>query len=167
MAIEIERKFLLASDDWRGAVEASQRLAQGYLGGDKASVRVRIGGEQAWLNIKSRQRGVARQEFEYAVPAADAECMLAELCLPGRIEKLRHHVRFAGMLWEIDEFLDDNAGLVVAEIELPAVDAAFARPPWLGREVTDDIRYYNNALAQRPFRQWSADEREHRETPAC
>jgi adenylate cyclase len=159
MPLEIERKFLLASDAWRAAVDSSERLAQGYLGGERSSLRVRIGGERAWLNIKARVRGAERLEFEYPIPLGDAEQLLAELCLPGRVEKLRHHVRHAGMLWEIDEFLGDNAGLVVAEIELPAVDAAFARPDWLGREVTDELRYYNVALAERPYAQWSPDER--------
>ena len=159
MAVEIERKFLLVSDAWRGAVEHSERLAQGYLGGERASVRVRIGGGAAWLNIKARVRGAERLEFEYEIPLADGEQLLAELAEPGRIDKLRHHVRHAGALWEIDEFAGDNTGLVVAEIELDAVDAAFERPPWLGREVTDDVRYYNLALAERPYAQWTADER--------
>jgi len=160
MAIEIERKFLLASDDWRDAIESTTRLAQGYLGGERASVRVRIGGGEAFINIKARIKGSSRIEFEYRVPLADAETMLSELCLPGRVEKLRHHVRHAGMLWEIDEFLGDNAGLIVAEIELEAVDQGFERPEWLGREVTDDARYYNVALAERPYAQWTAEERE-------
>jgi adenylate cyclase len=159
MAIEIERKFLLASDAWRGAVEHSERLAQGYLGGERASVRVRIGGGNAWLNIKARVRGAARLEFEYPIPVADAEQLLGELCVAGRIEKIRHHVRVAGHLWEIDEFFGDNAGLVVAEIELAAVDVAFERPAWLGREVTDEERFYNLALAERPYSHWSADDR--------
>jgi adenylate cyclase len=159
MAIEIERKFLPASDAWRAAVERTERLAQGYLGGERASVRIRIGAGRAFLNVKARVRGAARLEFEYPVPLADAECMLAELCLPGRIEKLRHHVRHQGALWEIDEFLGENAGLVVAEIELDAVDAEFARPPWLGREVTDEARWYNLALAERPYARWPASER--------
>jgi adenylate cyclase len=159
MAIEIERKFLLATDDWRDAIESTTRLAQGYLGGERASVRVRIGGGEAFINIKARVKGSSRLEFEYPLPLADAETMLAELCLPGRIEKLRHHVRHVGMLWEVDEFLGDNAGLVVAEIELDRADQPFERPGWLGREVTDDIRYYNVALADRPYSQWSADER--------
>lgn len=155
MAVEIERKFLLASEAWRAAVTHSERLAQGYLGGERASVRVRIGGAQAFLNIKARVRGAARLEFEYPIPLADAEQLLGELCLPGRIEKIRHHVPHAGSLWEIDEFLGDNAGLVVAEIELDAVDAAFERPDWLGREVTDEARYYNVALAEHPFTHWN------------
>jgi adenylate cyclase len=159
MAVEIERKFLLADDRWRAAIEHSERLAQGYLGGSRASVRVRIGGGRAWLNIKARVRGAARLEFEYPIPLADGEQLLAELCEPGRIDKVRHHVRHAGALWEIDEFGGANAGLVVAEIELDAVDSAFERPAWLGREVTDQARYYNVALAERPYAQWSDSER--------
>jgi adenylate cyclase len=159
MAVEIERKFLLAGEGWRNAVEHSERLAQGYLGGSRASVRVRIGDGRAWLNIKARVRGAERLEFEYEIPLADGEQLLAELAEPGRIDKVRHHVRHAGALWEIDEFAGDNAGLVVAEIELDAVDAEFARPAWLGREVTDEARYYNLALAERPYAHWAADER--------
>jgi len=159
MGIEIERKFLPANASWRDQVLRSQRLAQGYLGGERVSMRVRIGGERAWLTIKARVSGASRSEFEYPIPLADAEQLLAELALPGRVEKVRHHIEHGGMLWEVDEFLGDNAGLVVAEIELPAVDTAFARPDWLGAEVTEQDRYYNSALAARPYSQWTAAER--------
>jgi adenylate cyclase len=160
MAVEIERKFLLASDAWRAAVERSERLVQGYLGGERASVRVRIGGDSAFLNIKARVRGAERLEFEYPVPLADAEQMLDALSLPGRVEKIRHHLHLDGAHFEIDEFLGDSRGLLVAEIELDSVDAAFPRPAWLGREVTDESRFYNVALAERPYAQWTAQERE-------
>jgi adenylate cyclase len=160
MAVEIERKFLLASDAWRAAVERSERLVQGYLGGERASVRVRIGGDSAFLNIKARVRGAERLEFEYPVPLADAEQMLDALSLPGRVEKIRHHLHLDGAHFEIDEFLGDSRGLLVAEIELDSVDAAFPRPAWLGREVTDESRFYNVALAARPYAQWTAQERE-------
>lgn len=167
MAIEIERKFLLAGDAWRAQVVRSTRMAQGYLndadavgaGHQQASVRVRIAGEAGHLNIKSREVGMQRQEFEYAIPLADAQALLA-LCVGGRIEKRRHHVQYGGHLWEIDEFEGDNAGLVVAEIELSAVDEVFERPDWLGIEVTDQPRYYNLVLAQRPYSQWTAQERD-------
>jgi adenylate cyclase len=159
MAVEIERKFLLADDRWRMEVTRSQRLAQGYLGGARVSVRVRIGAELAWLTIKARVAGSRRLEFEYPIPLADAEQLLDELSLPGRIEKIRHHVQVGGRLWEIDEFLGDNAGLVVAEIELDKVDAGFERPSWIGAEVTDQARYYNSALAERPFSLWTPAER--------
>lgn len=159
MAIEIERKFLLANDSWRGAVRRSERLAQGYLGGERCSVRVRIGGAQAHLNIKSRTRGHTRLEFEYPIPLADARQLLAELALPGAIDKTRHHVEHGGRHWEIDEFHGDNLGLIVAEIELEHAEAAFERPSWLGPEVTDDTRYYNASLAERPYADWVANEK--------
>jgi adenylate cyclase len=167
MGIEIERKFLLANDDWRAAVVQSKHIAQGYLvgvralreGSARASVRVRISGEQAWLNIKSVQLGIARAEYESPLPLADAQSMLATLC-DGVLEKTRHHVKVDGWLFEIDEFLGDNSGLLVAEIELPSEDATFPRPAWLGREVSDLARYYNVNLIEHPFAQWSDAERD-------
>ena len=166
MPIEIERKFLLASDDWRTAIERSEPIAQGYLvgaqalrdGTARASVRARLAGEQAWLNIKAATAGIARAEFDYPIPLADARAMLASLC-DGLLEKTRHHVRVDGVLFEIDEFDGDNAGLIVAEVELPAVDAPFPRPAWLGREVSTLSRYYNVNLITHPYRQWSPAER--------
>ncbi len=166
MGIEIERKFLVMDDRWRSRVEKSVRMAQGYLndlaavseGAQKASVRVRIAGHEAFLNLKSRELGHTRQEFDYPIPAADAEALL-ELCVGGLIDKTRHYVRHAGFLWEIDEFAGMNAGLIVAEIELPSADAAFDKPEWVGREVTDEPRYYNLALAQRPYAQWLPEEK--------
>ncbi|RCS30818.1 CYTH domain-containing protein [Rhodanobacter denitrificans] len=166
MAIEIERKFLLANDGWRAAVERSEPIAQGYLVGAKAlrdgsaraSVRARLAGEQAWLNIKAATPGIARAEFEYPIPVEDARSLLAALC-DGVLEKTRHYVRVDGVLFEVDEFAGDNAGLLVAEVELPAVDAPFPRPPWLGREVSVLTRYYNVNLIAHPYRQWSPAER--------
>ncbi|HET6805086.1 MAG TPA: CYTH domain-containing protein [Frateuria sp.] len=166
MGTEIERKFLLADERWRQAVVRSERIAQGYLvgaralreGHARASVRVRRAGERAWLNIKSATLGIERAEFEYPVPLADAEAMLATLC-DGVLEKIRHYVQVDGTLFEVDEFLGDNAGLVVAEVELPAVDAAFPRPAWLGREVSALARYYNVNLIAHPFARWSDAER--------
>ncbi|WP_374356292.1 CYTH domain-containing protein [Thermomonas sp.] len=166
MGIEIERKFLLADGTWRAAAHKVVPMAQGYLndlamvdsGAMQASVRVRIEGESAFLNIKSREAGPSRQEFEYAIPLADARALLS-LCVGGRIDKHRHYVQHAGHLWEIDEFHGDNAGLVVAEIELGSVDETFARPGWLGPEATHAQRYYNLALASRPYAQWRDDER--------
>jgi adenylate cyclase len=153
LGIEIERKFLLAGDGWRASVERSLRMVQGYLGGDRCSVRVRIEGAEARLNIKSRTLGAVRTEYEYPLPLADAEDMLARFC-PERVEKTRHYVSHGGKLWEIDEFSGGNAGLVVAELELAAVDEPYERPAWLGREVTDDPRYYNTALATMPWSVW-------------
>jgi adenylate cyclase len=175
MGIEIERKFLLGDDSWRDAVSESERMAQGYLvsaqalhdGTARASVRVRRSGERAWLNIKSAQLGIERAEFEYPVPVADAEQMLAELC-DGVVEKIRHHVVVDGVLFEIDEFFGENAGLVVAEVELPAPDAAFPRPSWLGREVSHLARYYNVNLIAHPYARWTQEERQAAgELPSC
>ncbi|HEY1071129.1 MAG TPA: CYTH domain-containing protein [Thermomonas sp.] len=167
MGIEIERKFLPRNDGWRAAAHKVVPMAQGYLndlalvdsGAMQASVRVRIEGDAAFLNIKSRELGARRQEFEYPVPVAEARALL-QLCVGGLVEKHRHYVEHAGHLWEVDEFLGDNAGLVVAEIELDAEDAAFTKPDWAGPEATYAQRYYNLALASRPFSQWREDERQ-------
>ena len=165
MGVEIERKFLVRGDGWRSAAHAVVPMAQGYLndlatvdsGAMRTSVRVRIAGDQAFLNLKSRELGHTRQEFDYPIPVEDALALLA-LCGGGVIEKRRHLVVHAGHEWEVDEFLGDNAGLVVAEIELDSAGEAFARPDWLGVEATDAPRYYNLALASRPYSQWSEDE---------
>ncbi|MEQ8230719.1 MAG: CYTH domain-containing protein [Gammaproteobacteria bacterium] len=155
MGIEIERKFLLADATWRDAVSRSVRMHQGYLGGDAtASVRVRLEGDEARLNIKGATLGVERLEFDYVIPRADAETMLATLCGTRTLSKVRHFVEHGGHTWEIDEFEGTNAGLVVAELELAAVDEAFERPGWLGEEVSDDPRYYNACLVEHPYADW-------------
>lgn len=161
MPIEIERKFLVTNDRWRAAAHKVVPMAQGYIndqaamesGAQRASVRVRIAGDAAFLNLKSLAVGHTRQEFDYPVPLEDGSALLA-LCVGGLVEKNRHYVDHAGHLWEVDEFLGDNAGLVVAEIELGDAAEAFERPAWLGDEVTDDMRYYNLALASHPFARW-------------
>lgn len=130
-------------------------MRQGYLvGGDKGSVRVRVSGGRAWLNIKSATVGIARTEFDYEIPPADAGQILETLCVRPLIEKTRYFVDYAGHCWEVDVFEGDNAGLVVAEIELRSEDEPFERPPWAGKEVSEDRRYYNAALAQRPYSRW-------------
>lgn len=167
MPIEIERKFLLRDDSWRAQAEHSEHLAQGYLvgaaalsaGHARASVRVRRSGGEAWLNIKAARLGIERAEYDYAVPPDDADAMLAALC-DGVLSKRRHHVTVEGTLFEIDEFLGDNAGLVVAEVELPRADAPFPRPPWLGREVSRLARYYNVNLIAHPYACWTQAERD-------
>lgn len=167
MGIEIERKFLLADDSWRTLVTSSRPIAQGYLvsvralreGIARASVRVRISGQQAWLNIKSVELGVARAEYELPLPLADAQAMLHSLC-DGVLEKIRHHVEVDGWLFEVDEFLGENHGLVVAEIELPTAEAVFPRPSWLGPEVSELARYYNVNLIEHPYAAWTSSERE-------
>jgi adenylate cyclase len=155
MAVEIERKFLVAGDGWRAGSVASRQLSQFYLSRDgRSSVRVRIEGEVgAWLTIKSAGGGMARAEFEYRIPVADAQAM-RPLAQGAIVEKVRHIVPFAGHKWEVDVFAGDNEGLVVAEVELASADQAPALPEWLGAEVTADHRYYNASLAQRPFRSW-------------
>lgn len=155
MGKEVERKFLLRSDAWRDEVHRSIRLVQGYLARSEGSaVRVRIDGDTAELNIKHTLDGIDRLEFEYPIPLDDAREMLEQVAMRPLIEKTRHLVEYAGHLWEIDEFFGDNAGLVVAEIELEDADEAFERPPWLGEEVSHDVRYYNSNLSKRPYRQW-------------
>jgi adenylate cyclase len=160
MAIEIERKFLVLNDDWRKEAAKAIPMRHGYLTelGGRASVRVRIEGTVGKLNIKAAVAGAARAEYEYEIPAAEVEEILSTLC-SGLILKTRYYVEREGLTWEIDVFEGDNAGLVVAEVELEAVDQAFTRPAWLGRELTDEPRYYNNALARRPYAQWSEAER--------
>lgn len=166
MPLEIERKFLITGDDWRTGAHKVVRMTQGYIndqatmdhGAQRASVRVRIAGDDAFLNLKSRESGHTRQEFEYPIPVADAHALLA-LCAGGLIDKRRHYVEYAGHLWEVDEFLGDNAGLLVAEIELAAADEAFERPDWVGREATMSLRYYNLSLASHPYCLWSDAER--------
>ncbi|HEY0230625.1 MAG TPA: CYTH domain-containing protein [Dokdonella sp.] len=161
MGIEIERKFLVVGGAWRSQVSRSEAMVQGYLAGPPAarcSVRVRVAGEQAFLNIKSATPGIARDEYEYAIPLPDAERMLATLA-GDVVEKRRHYVDVDGHLFEVDEFAGDNAGLIVAELELDHVDARFPRPAWLGREVSALVRYYNLRLATHPYSRWSAAER--------
>ncbi|HZV64194.1 MAG TPA: CYTH domain-containing protein [Telluria sp.] len=154
MGVEIERKFLLAGDGWR-ALGTPQLLRQGYLSSDPARVvRVRVEGERAAITIKGRSVGATRGEWEYAVPLADANELLEQLCAQPIIEKYRSRIRYAGNVWEVDEFLGANQGLKVAEIELGSEDQQFDRPDWIGEEVTHDARYYNSSLVRVPFSQW-------------
>lgn len=155
MGIEIERKFLLKNADWRHEVVESRQIIQGYLTRNSglSSVRVRLDGEQANINIKSRELSIQRQEYEYPVPVEDAQLMLDTLC-DDVLEKKRSIVNYQGSIWEIDEFTGENAGLVVAEIELDSIDAEFAKPDWLGEEVSDDARYYNVNLIEHPYSSW-------------
>jgi adenylate cyclase len=152
MGVEIERKFLVAGDAWRQGEGVP--YAQGYLNRDPArTVRVRIAGERAFLTVKGVSRGATRQEFEYEIPKDDARALL-ELSDGPVVSKLRYVVAHEGATWEVDEFLGENAGLVVAEIELESEGQDFARPAWLGREVTEDPRYYNSSLAGHPYNRW-------------
>ncbi len=155
MAIEIEHKFLLANDDWRKHVSRSVKYRQGYLSSQaSSSIRVRISNEHAWLNIKSATIGTHRHEYEYEIPLTDADEILTNLCRKPLIEKTRYFVTHDQHLWEIDEFEGDNEGLIVAEIELDVIGRSFSKPLWLGQEVTEDLRYYNNNLAVHPYSEW-------------
>ena len=152
MPREIERKFLLKNDAWRSQVLASRQMSQGYLAsGGNVSIRVRIAGDEAWLNIKAGGFVASRQEYEYPLPLDEARELLA-LAEGPLVEKTRHYVEQGALTWEIDEFHGDNSGLVVAELELDSEDADFARPPWLGIEVTELRRYYNVCLVKHPYR---------------
>jgi adenylate cyclase len=155
MAVEIERKFTVRSDAWRAAVRRSTLLRQGYLANtERASIRVRLAGDQGWLSVKAMTRGLARAEYEAVIAAADANEMLGALCEGPLIEKWRHIVPHEGNEWEIDEFLAANAGLVIAELELDSEQQPFALPAWIGAEVTQDERYYNFRLSQHPYTRW-------------
>lgn len=153
MGKEIERKFLVAAS-WRPPGSGTA-YEQGYLCNSKErTVRVRIEGEAAKLTVKGATKGVSRSEYEYDIPVADAEVMLRELCEQPTIRKRRHHVEHAGKTWEVDVFEGENAGLVVAELELSDEAEAFDKPPWLRAEVSDDPRYYNANLVKHPFKTW-------------
>lgn len=155
MPIEIERKFLVAGDSWRNEVSKSVPMRHGYLAplGAAASVRVRVEGAVGKLNVKASKVGMSRAEYEYEIPAAEAEEMIATLCT-GLILKTRHYVPRGRHVWEIDVFEGGNAPLVVAEIELGAEDEFFDKPEWLGGEITEDRRYYNHALSVTPYNTW-------------
>ncbi len=155
MAVEIERKYLVKSMDWKEKADAGTRVLQGYLANtEKAAIRVRVAGKQAWLTLKSASSGIRRLEFEYPLPLADAEQMLDELCQGQVIHKTRYRLFLGCHIWEIDVFHDANEGLVLAEIELENEEESFTLPGWLGQEVSGDKRYYNAYLSQNPYRSW-------------
>lgn len=157
MATEIERKFLVCTDDWRAQATRSEWMHQGYLGGETLSIRVRMTEAAATLNMKARVAGPERAEFEYEIPRDDAHRLLHDFATAA-VVKRRHYVPTGPHVFEVDEFEGENQGLIVAEIELSSVDEAFERPAWLGEEVTDELRYYNNALARHPYSQWGAQQ---------
>lgn len=160
MGVEIERKFLLANDDWRAGVQRSEEMSQGYLANSaNVSVRVRVAGDRAWLNIKAGGLVAVRDEFEYVIPLDEGRELLTRLCRQPLIEKIRHRVSYQGFDWEIDEFRGRNQGLCVAELELEDEAQVFPKPPWLGAEVTLLARYYNVKLVDYPYCEWSDAER--------
>jgi adenylate cyclase len=156
MAREIERKFLVKDDDWRAGADSGRRLRQAYLADtERAAVRVRIEeNRRGWLTIKSAEAGLSRQEFEYPLPVSDAEELL-ELRTGSVLDKTRFRVPHAGRTWEIDVYSGENAGLVLAEIELEEEGAHIDLPAWAGAEVTGEARYYAARLAHEPFASWS------------
>lgn len=163
MGREIERKFLVADDRWRRDVTRSARMEQGYLAeSGSVSVRIRVAGDEARLNIKGGGLVAARAEYEYAVPLEDGRELLAAWCRKPTVAKTRHWVPCGGRDWEVDEFHGANEGLVVAEIELEAEGAAFERPAWAGAEVTHLPRYYNVRLVDHPYSEWDEAERAER-----
>lgn len=158
MATEIERKFLVNGDQWR-SLGGGQRYCQGYLPTqDNVTVRVRIVGEKAYLTLKGPTQGMSRSEFEYDIPVTDAEILLNTLCQRPWIEKWRYRIPMGDLVWEVDEFLGENQGLILAEVELVSEDQTFDLPDWMGQEVTGDHRYYNSNLVNYPYQQWSATE---------
>ena len=159
MPQEIERKFLVANNGWRSKADAGRSFRQSYLAEtDRAAIRVRIiDDREAVITIKSAKPGLSRGEFEYPLPLADAQA-LAELRHGSELRKTRFRSPHAGRTWEVDVYAGDNAGLVTAEIEIESEKAAVELPPWIGREVTGDRRYYAAQLAQRPYRLWSGED---------
>jgi len=154
MGQEIERKFLVVDEPWRHSAQGVL-YRQGYIPTiDARTVRIRTAGDQGYVTLKGPAVNLVRPEFEYGIPLADAEIMLATLCAPPLIEKYRYRLQIGELVWEIDEFLGANAGLLMAEVELTAPDQPVPLPAWVGQEVTGDDRYYNANLARHPWSQW-------------
>ena len=161
MAKEIELKFLIKDFSWRKHCAKSIDIRQAYLANtNKTSIRVRISDDRAFLNLKSAQSLVERDEYEYEIPLTEGQAILADLCETPQIRKTRHYVPNAGLLWAIDEFHDLNEGLIVAEIELKNRNQVVDKPPWIGTEITAYPQFYNHLLAQHPYSDWSPAERD-------
>lgn len=154
--IEIERKFLVTSDAYKQEAFKKTRITQGFLNTDKErTVRVRLKGGKGFLTVKgpSSDDGLARFEWEKEIPAEDAKALL-DLCEPIVIDKIRYEVRQGSHIFEIDEFLVDNEGLVIAEVELDSKEEMFSKPYWLGEEVTGQVKYYNSQISKKPYKEW-------------
>ena len=153
MAKEIERKYLVKGNDWQKLAQGVF-YCQGYIGTiGKQTVRIRIVGEQGYLTLKGANIGQTRSEFEYPIPLADAQEILATLCDRPLIEKIRYKIPQDNLIWEVDQFLGDNAGLIIAEVELTDENQEIELPEWIDRQVTD-AKYYNSNLAKHPYSQW-------------
>ena len=162
MPKEIERKFLLKDDSWRRNAVSCSLLCQAYAhfqDNPHLTFRIRLADDQAFLTLKGPVSGCSRKEYEYSIPLPDAREILDGFCGKGRIEKYRYRIPAGNRVWEIDEFLGRNAGLVLAEIELESPDETFDRPDWLGREVTSEFRFYNSHLLEYPFQKWEEEEK--------
>lgn len=156
MGVEIERKFLLKGEAWR-ALGHPVHYRQGYLNRSKErTVRVRMAGEKGYLTIKGISKGMTRMEYEYEIPKEDAAAMLRDLVEKPLIEKNRFRIEYKGLTWEIDEFSGENMGLILAEVELKSEDQAIQLPDWIGKEVTQDSRYYNSNLTRHPYSKWES-----------
>ncbi len=152
MGVEIERKFLVTSDEWQKSAGPGIPILQGYFDtAPSVTVRIRLAGERGFLTLKGPSRGFCRSEFEYPIPADDARRLLEEFCADRLIEKIRYPVRYAGFDWEVDVFSGRHEGLVLAELELEDAAVEFPRPAWLGQEVSGDSAYGNGALARNPW----------------
>lgn len=148
MPLEIERKYLVLSDGWRSGSRRQESYRQGYIARSAdRTVRVRASRDRCWLTIKSGISDLVRAEYEYEIPAADADAMLRTICLKPLIEKTRHFVPAGRHVWQVDVFSGDLDGLVVAEVELSRADEGVEHPAWLGPEITSDARYLNGRLA--------------------
>ena len=154
MAKEIERKFLVKNESFK-LFSKGVIYRQGYLSRDKErTVRIRVAEEQAFITIKGLTNGMERLEFEYMISLTDANEMLSTLCLKPLIEKVRYNIMSDGQLWEVDEFIGDNEGLTVAEVELKSSGEHVIIPDWVGPEVTGDLMYFNSNLVINPFKNW-------------
>jgi adenylate cyclase len=156
MAQEIERKFLVTSEAYKGVAFRDTRISQGYLSSlPDRTVRIRIRGEKGFITIKGKtnESGVSRFEWEKEIPVSEANELL-KICEPGVIDKRRFEVNVGQHTFEVDEFYIENQGLTVAEVELSDEDEKFEKPDWLGKEVTGDRRYYNSSLSKNPFSKW-------------
>ncbi|MFO7883482.1 MAG: CYTH domain-containing protein [Desulfobacteraceae bacterium] len=155
MAIETEKKFLLRSDLWRQKAFKAEFITQGYLKNDKTGVvRIRTAGSKGYITVKGITCRASRLEYEYEIPLNDAQDMLNLLCAPPLVEKKRHFIKHKDFQWTVDEFSGENNGLILAEIELETKDQPFEKPEWLGREVTEDPRYFNSNLIEYPYGKW-------------
>ena len=155
MGKEIERKFLVDHREWEQVNKpAGKHYRQGYILTDPArTIRVRVTDTQSFLTIKGLSAGATRAEYEYSIPLREGVELLDQFAVSA-LSKIRYEIEYNGKLWEIDEFLDDNAGLIVAEIELVAEDELFDLPAWVSKEVTGDERYYNANLTLNPYKNW-------------